>query len=208
MTTTSCLTVKIEQCLSKTLDPINVFIFSTEGATASQSEPTGKEIRADEGVQEASGGMAVHLGKSKRRCGPKHSPQEEGKRQRPEQGRDEATPGQTDRLAIPRGGGYGAGLELRGVVQAGHGRGCRQGWEETLQCPQSTPGRGRGQFCDQQGDPGGGDVSHNSSPTAHTHTADGEAERLTCPCVSPVWKGQSPEQPGNSTTEATGQEGF
>lgn len=49
--------------------------------------------------------------------------------------RDEATPGQTDRLAIPRGGGHRAGPELRGVVPAGHGPGCRQGWEETLQSP-------------------------------------------------------------------------
>ena len=65
------------------------------------------------------GDTAVHLGKSERRRGPKHSPQEEGVRQRPEHWGDEATPGQTDRLAIPRGRGHEAGLELRGVVQAG-----------------------------------------------------------------------------------------
>lgn len=63
-------------------------------------------------------------------------------RQRLEQGRDEATPGQTDRLAIPRGGGHGAGLELRGVVQAGHGPRVQAGWEETLQCPQSHTRQG------------------------------------------------------------------
>ena len=107
--------------------------------------PQGRTSGPMRGCRKLPGGTAVHLGKSERRCGPKHSPQEEGKRQRPEQGRDEATPGQTERLAMPRGGGHGAGLELRGVVQAGHGQGCRQGWEETLQCPQSTPGRGRGQ---------------------------------------------------------------
>lgn len=38
------------------------------------------------GCRKLPGGTAVHLGKSERRCGPKHSPQEEGMRQRPEQG--------------------------------------------------------------------------------------------------------------------------
>ena len=120
-----------------------MFIFSTEGATASQSEATGKEIRANEGVRETSGGHSCPPGNSERRHGPKHSPQEEGVRQRPEHWGDEATPGQTDRLAIPRGRRHEAGLELRGVVQAGHGLGVQsRAGRKPYSVPSPTPGRG------------------------------------------------------------------
>ena len=44
--------------------------------------------------------------------------------------------------------------------------------------------------CDLQGSPGGKHV-HHSSPTTHTHTADGEAEQLTCPRMSPVQRGRA-----------------
>lgn len=44
--------------------------------------------------------------------------------------------------------------------------------------------------CDLQGSPGGKHV-HHSSPTTHTHTADGEAERLTCPRMSPIQRGRA-----------------
>lgn len=133
--------------MSKTLDPINVFIFSSEGATASQSEPTGKEIGPMRGCGKLLGDTAVHLGKSERRRGPKHSPQEEGVRQRPEHWRDEATPGQTDRLAIRRGREHEAGLELRGVVQARHGPGVQsRAGRRPYSVPSPTPGRGHRQL--------------------------------------------------------------
>lgn len=107
MTTTSCLTVKIEQCLSKMLDPINVFISPLKEPQHLSLSPRGRKSGSMRGCRKLPGGTAVHLGKSECRCGLKHSPQEEGMRQRLEEGRDEATPGQTDRLAIPRGGGQG-----------------------------------------------------------------------------------------------------
>lgn len=95
------------------------------------------------GCRKLPGDTAVHQGKSERRRGPKHSPQEEGMRQRAEHGWDEATPGQTVRLAIPRGGGHGAGLELRGAVQAGHGLELQaSAGRRPYKCPQSHTRQG------------------------------------------------------------------
>ena len=163
------------------------------------------------GCRKLPGDTAVHLGKSERRHGPKHSPQEEGMRQKAEHEWDEATPGQTVRLAIPRGGGHGAGLELRGAVQARHGLELQLalGGDPTVsQVPHQAGGTDSS--CDPQGSPGGEDVRH-SSPMTHTHAAGREAEWLACPRTPPVWKAQSqdgsPGWPGALQQKLQGRKG-
>lgn len=50
-------------------------------------------------------------------------------------------------------------------------------------------------------------MSHNSSPTTHTHTADGEAERLTCPRVSPSRRGRARGNQGTLQQKLQGRKG-